>query len=128
MAADRSLREKLGRAAAKLSSGSVELAARVSETGKRLEELLTLVETPGTVDLEELERRLTVLEEKLTAALTVGASEEVLLDARREMERQLAPYRRKMTPQQIAQVERQYLQKRLFETYEVPRLSLFYLA
>ncbi len=120
--------EKLERAAAKLSNGSGELATRVSETGKRLEEMLTLVEAPGEVDLEDLERRLTVLEEKLTAALTAGASEEVLLEARREMDRQLAPYRRKMTAEQIAQLERQYLQKRLFEEYEVPRLSLFYLA
>jgi hypothetical protein len=44
------------------------------------------------------------------------------------MDRALAPYRRKMTAEQLHQLERQYIQKRLFETYDVPRLSLFYLT
>ncbi len=52
----------------------------------------------------------------------------MLLTLRREMDRQLAPYRRKMTAEQLAQLERQYTQKRMFETYELPRLSLFYLT
>jgi len=120
--------EKLERAVGRLSGPASELAGRLGETAKRLEEILTLVETPGEVDLEDLERRLTVLEEKLTAALTAGASEEALVGARREMDGQLAPYRRKMSAEQLAQLERQYLQKRLFERYEVPRLSLFYMA
>ena len=119
---------KLKQAADKLSGSAAELAARVSEAGKRLAEMLTLVDAPEEMDLEDLERRLTVLEERLTAALTAGTSEEALLEARRELERQLAPYRRKMTAEQIERLERQYLQKRLFEKYEVPRLSLFYLA
>jgi hypothetical protein len=75
-----------------------------------------------------LERRLTVLEEKLSAALSADADEEAMLAIRREMDRSMAPYRRKMTAEQIAQLERQYLQKRLFEYFEVPRLSLFYLT
>jgi hypothetical protein len=33
-----------------------------------------------------------------------------------------------MSVEQLAQLERQYLQKRLFEQFEVPRLSLFYLT
>jgi len=57
-----------------------------------------------------------------------SAPEEFLVDAHREMDRQLAPYRRKMTSSQIAQLERQYIQKRLWERYNIPRLSLFYLT
>jgi len=104
------------------------LAARFEETAGRLEEALPLLETPGVLDLEDFERRLTVLEEKLTAALSAEASEEAMLSIRREMDRSLAPYRRKMSAEQLAQLERQYLQKRLFEHFEVPRLSLFYLT
>ena len=89
--------------------------------------MLPLLDSPARLDLEDLERRLTVLEEKLTATLTAWASEEVLLDIRREMERALAPYRRKMSAEQLALLERQYMQKRLLEKYDVPRLSLFYL-
>ncbi len=78
--------------------------------------------------MEDLERRLTVLEEKLSAAVTSGADEETMLTVRREMDRARAPYRRKMKADQLAQLERQYLQKRLFEKYGIPRLSLFYLT
>ena len=91
-------------------------------------ELLPLLDAPGALDLEDLERRLTVVEEKLTAALTASASEEFLVAVRREMDRQLAPYRRKMTPAQLGQLEQQYMQKRLWERYNLPRLSLFYLT
>jgi len=117
----------LGRAGRKLGAGHVELATRIEETRKKLEELLSLLDTPAKLDLEDLERRLTVLEHKLTVALTAGASEEVLLAIHREMDRQLAPYRRKMTAAQLDGLERQYTQKRLFEKFELPRLSLFYL-
>jgi hypothetical protein len=96
--------------------------------------LLPLLDPPATpgaatsIGLEDLERRLTVLEEKLTAWLTSDADEDAMLAIRREMDRSLAPYRRKMSGEQLAQLERQYIQKRLYELFEVPRLSLFYLT
>jgi hypothetical protein len=120
--------ERLGRAAQKLSGASAALSAHFTEAKKKLEEMLPLLDSPAQLDLEDLERRLTVLEEKLTAALTAGAPEETLLEIRREMDRGLAPYRRKMTADQLALLERQYTQKQLFEKYGVPRLSLFYLS
>jgi hypothetical protein len=121
-------RDLLVAAAQKAPAASQELATRLRETAARLDELLPLVDAPGRLNLEDLERRLTVLEEKLSAALTANASEAVLLGIRREMDRALAPYRRKMTAEQLAQLERQFLQKRLFESHGVPRLSLFYLT
>ncbi|MFQ5927371.1 MAG: hypothetical protein ACE5MH_08050 [Terriglobia bacterium] len=82
---------------------------------------------PRADNLEDLERHLTVFEEKLLAALTQAATADELVALRREVERALAPYRRKMTAEQIALVEKQYLQKKLFEDHRLPRLSLFYL-
>ncbi len=120
--------ERLGRAAQKLRATHSDLAMRVQEAREKLGELLPLLDSPAQLDLEDLERRLTVLEQKLTAALTSSASEEVLLEIRREMDRQLAPYRRKMTAAQLDGLERQYTQKRLFEKFDLPRLSLFYLT
>lgn len=102
------------------------LAAQLRDAAARIEAIAGVLESPGALDLEDLERRLTVLEEKLTAAMTAAASEELLLGIRREMDRQLAPYRRRMTAEQLAQLERQYLQKRLWEASGIPRLSLFY--
>jgi len=57
----------------------------MEETAKRLDEALPLVESPAALDLEDLERRLTILEEKLTAALSADADEEALLAIRREI-------------------------------------------
>ena len=78
-------------------------------------------------DLEELENRLTSLEEKLTASLTRLAPLEVLSDVRREVDKGLVSCRRKMTGPQIESLHRQLVKKRLFERYQIPRLSLFYL-
>jgi hypothetical protein len=119
---------KVPESSQKNGTGTPALAARLEDTAKRLEEVLPLLDSPGALDLQDLERRLTVLEEKLSAALSADADEEALLSVRREMDRSLAPYRRKMSAEQLAQLERQYIQKRLFEHFNVPRLSLFYLA
>ncbi len=78
-------------------------------------------------DLEELERRLTALEDKMIAAARASQSEEDLLAARREFDLQLRPYRGKMTAGQIAMLEKQFLDRRLLESAGLPRLSLFYL-
>lgn len=84
------------------------------------------VQAPST-DLEQLESRFSVLEDKLTASLTRAASVDLLARFRSEIDRGLAPSRRKMTALQIESLERQFLKKRLFEHHQVPRLSLFYL-
>jgi hypothetical protein len=78
-------------------------------------------------DLEGLERRLTVLEEKMIAAERTRQSEEDLLRARSELDRQLRPYRSKMTADQLSMLEKQYLERNLLERARLPRLSLFYL-
>jgi hypothetical protein len=56
------------------------------------------------------------------------ASEELMLKARREVDSQLAAYRRKMKAAQLGMVERQYLQKRLLDEYLLPRVSLYYFS
>jgi hypothetical protein len=78
-------------------------------------------------DLEQLEQRLTALEEKLIATLKSAQSEEQLFTARRELDAQLRPYRGKMSAEQLAMLERQYLERRLLEQSRLPRLSLFYM-
>jgi hypothetical protein len=120
--------ERISTAVLALRTTQPELVTRMEETRSRLDEMLPLIDSPGALDLEDLERRLTVVEEKLAAALTASAPEEFMLEVRREMDHQLAPYRRKMTAAQLSQLERQYVQKRLWERYNLPRLSLFYLT
>lgn len=80
------------------------------------------------VNLEDLERNLTVLEEKLFTALIATTPEAELLVLREQSERELAPYKRRMQTVQIRQVEQQFLRKRLLEKHNLPRLSLFYMS
>jgi len=77
--------------------------------------------------LEDLERRLTVMEEKLFGVLVAATPDADLVDVRAEADRDLAPYRSKMTGMQIEQLHKQYVHKRLLERCGVPRLSLFYM-
>ncbi|HTW22802.1 MAG TPA: hypothetical protein VMD78_04340 [Candidatus Baltobacteraceae bacterium] len=119
---------RLRAAAEKRRATHASLAARLDETAKRLDEAASPLDSPDALDVEDLERRLTVLEEKLSAAVAAEADDEAMLAIRREMDRSLAPYRRKMSAAQLEQLERQYIQKRLFEQFDLPRLSLFYLT
>lgn len=103
------------------------LVASLEEIARSLEALATLLETQRALDLEDLERHLTVLDEKTQALLTSHAPEELMVKIRRELDGQLATYRRKMKAEQLALVEKQYAQKRLLEEFGLPRLSLFYM-
>jgi hypothetical protein len=78
-------------------------------------------------DLEQLEQRLTAIEEKLIARLRAAASEETLFEARRALALDLKPYRGKMSAEHLAMLEKQFLDRRLLEFARLPRLSLFYL-
>ncbi|MGB7189076.1 MAG: hypothetical protein WBD10_02970, partial [Acidobacteriaceae bacterium] len=66
-------------------------------------------------NLEELERSLTVMEEKLFSALMMTAPDAEMIALREESARELAPYRGRMKTEQIRQVEQQFLRKRLLE-------------
>jgi hypothetical protein len=101
------------------------LALEQADSLRRMaEEVESTVKLPR---LEDLERRLTVLEEKLFAVLMAATLDEDLVKVRAEADRDLAPYRRNMTASQIEQLHKQYVYKRLLERCGVPRLSLFYM-
>ena len=119
---------QLRQGAEKIQNGQPAFASALVEIAKSLEASAALLETPAALDLEDLERRLTILDNKVQALVTANAQEELMLKIRRELDRQLASYRRKMKAEQLAMVEKQYLQKRLLEEFELPRLSLFYLS
>ena len=112
------VRAYLGRNAAALRKAGLEELA-VSLEAVPLETLYT--------DLEQLEQRLTALEEKMIARLRADASDEALFEARRTLDRELKPYRGKMSTEQLAMLEKQFLERKLLENKSLPRLSLFYL-
>jgi hypothetical protein len=118
----------LKRAAEKSSQQQSGIAGGLAGIAESLESSGQLLDAPGTLDLEDFERRLTILDEKIQALLTSHAPGELMLKIRREVDGQLATYRRKMKAEQLAMVEKQCVQKRLLEEFGIPRLSLFYLS
>jgi hypothetical protein len=98
-----------------------------SEIANRLQNLAHEVRT-NQPQLEELERSLTVLEEKLFAIVLTTTPEVELVELRQQAAAELAPYRSRMPAMQIRQVEQQFLHKRLLEKLNLPRLSLFYMS
>jgi len=119
---------QLKRAAEGGLDAKTEFGAALVEIANSLESTATLLDTPGVLDVEDLERRLTVLDDKLHALLIAHTPEDRMLKIRRELDGQLAAYRRKMKAEQLAMVEKQYMQKRLLEEFRLPRLSLFYMT
>ncbi len=106
-----------------ISPGAV--AQEISAT---LRNMAVEVETKSpTSRLEDLERKLTMLEEKLFAVLLAAIPDDESVAVRAQADRDLAPYRSKMPAAQIEQLQKQYAHKKLLEKYGLPRLSLFYM-
>ena len=125
------------RVAAHLESAAVALLSAqaaapeaCAQTSARLRELAAEVRgsADNGPDLESLERSLTVLEEKLFAALTAAAPEQLLVALKEHAARELAHYRSRMGVVQLRQVEQQFVQKQLLVHYNLPRFSLFYMS
>jgi hypothetical protein len=105
-----------------------EMAARLAEIAESVRASSLLLDSPAKLDLEDLERRLTVLDDKISALVMMHATEDLMLRVRREVDGQLSTYRRKMKAEQLALVEKKYTQKRLLEEFGLPRLSLYYFS
>lgn len=90
-------------------------------------EIASSLETLPLANIEELERRLSALEDKLVAAARTLQRDEDLYAIRESLDRELRPYRGKMTADQLSMLERRYLDAAILERTKLPRLSLFYL-
>jgi len=102
--------------------------ALAREEAASLREMAAAIESGGKLPrLEDVERRLTVMEEKLFTVLMAATPDDDLVKIRAEADRDIAPYRRNMTASQVEQLHKQYVHKGLLERCGVPRLSLFYM-
>jgi hypothetical protein len=97
-------------------------------TAHRLRELALTMRGDAPLPLDDLDRTLTVLEDKLFATLQSSATEQELVDLKAQADRELAPYRAKISAVQLRQIQQQFLHKRLLEARGLPRLSLFYMG
>jgi len=119
----------LRRNADRLEKAGVPAAARglAQDSARTLRELADRPIEQIRASLEDLERRLSVMEEKLFAVLLGAMPDEELVAIRAQAEREIAPYRSKMSGPQLEQLHKQYVHKVLLEKHGVPRLSLFYM-
>jgi hypothetical protein len=109
-------------------TAGISMQAVAENSAATLRKLATEIESAQSPSkLEDLERHLTVLEEKLFAALLAATPDEEVVTVRAQADRELSPYRRNMAAPQIEQLQKQYVHKHLLEKYNLPRLSLFYM-
>jgi hypothetical protein len=94
----------------------------------RLRELAAGMQESDAMPLEDLDRTLTVLEERMVDAVRRHASEAALVALRQQADTELAPFRSKMSAVQLRQVQQQFLTRRLLQMHSLPRLSLFYMS
>jgi hypothetical protein len=120
--------EQLKKVSARCESTKAELVPFFQQVSQSITSAAAILDAPGTLPLEDLERQLGILDDKIYAALLTHADENLLLKIRREVDSQLTAYRRKMKADQLALVERQYSQKRLLDEFQLPRLSLYYFS
>jgi len=99
----------------------------IAEAARSLREIATGLQQATSARLEDVECRLTVIEEKIFAALLAATPDDDVVAVRAEADRDIAPYRRRMIAAQIEQLHKQYVHKRLLDKHRVPRLSLFYM-
>jgi len=117
------LRAHLGKASAALQTRPEppfrEIAASLDALSGKIEDHLK--------NVEDLEQRLTALEDKMVSAARTIQSDEDLFAMRQALDAELRPYRGKMPAAQLSMLERRYLDSAVLERVRLPRLSLFYL-
>ncbi len=111
--------EKAGATIATLA-GYEEVSASIVRLLDSLEEHLR--------DPQELDQRLTAIEEKMAAIARTRLSDDDLFAMRRELDLQLRPYRSKMSTDQLARLEKSFLDRKVYERAGLPRLSLFFMV
>jgi hypothetical protein len=111
----------------KLASGVEGLSRAFPEFGSRIATIAASVRNLSVGNLREAEQQLSALEEKVIALIKVASDDAVLLEVKREVDADLAPFRSTMTVEQLTMLEQQLWRRKLMERFDVPRLSLFYL-
>jgi len=84
-------------------------------------------ETDEEVDLEKVEERLERLEKMVKEAVRKAEDEKVVKEIKRQAEKELKEYRQGMDPSLFKETVEGFVWKKLFASYKIPRMSLFYL-
>jgi len=121
---DDELREAASRAAA---SGRTALESAIVRSRERMKEIISEVGLSAGVNAEALERDLDGIDRMILEAARESLGEEELKRIRSEAESNLRSYRKKMDKAIYEQTVQNFIARRLRETNNIPRMSLFYL-
>jgi hypothetical protein len=136
---DQSERENLVQMMERTAAQLLQVSERIRKAGLSVTEsffesvattLLSLrqeVLESARLDFEQLEMRLSTLEDKILATLLATLDDEVLLSLRTEVNQELNLHRRSLKAEHLAMLEKKMMSKKLLERFGVPRLSLFYM-
>jgi hypothetical protein len=94
---------------------------------KSLQDIKKEVGALEHLDFENLELRLSALEDKILASLISTLSDDSLMGLRVSVNQEIGRHKRGLKSEHIALLERKLLNKKVFDLFGVPRLSLFYL-
>lgn len=109
------------------ASDRTELADTLARSLSRLESIAAEIEGSNRVDAEALERDLDSIERIILESAIRSSGEVELESIRAEAKAQLRSYKKKMEKEFYGQTVRNFIARRLRETNQIPRLSLFYL-
>ena len=109
------------------SAARKEIESAIERARARLIEIAREVEISTQVNAEAIERDLDAIDRMILHAAIKSVGEEGVESIRRDAETQLQPYRKKMDKAIYQQTVQNFVSRRLRETNNVPRLSLFYL-
>ncbi len=107
--------------------GRPESGATFRSLAASLREMAQGAGDDAPLDLEDIERRLTVLEDRMFWILKNAAPEDEVVALQAELDRSLGTARRNLGPEQVAHLHKQFLARKFLAKADLPRLSLFYL-
>lgn len=79
------------------------------------------------LDLEAMEQHLSAIEERILAQARAAQTEAAFLAARQELESELRPHRSRLSAAELSMLEKSFLDRRMFDSLGLRRLSLFFL-
>ena len=104
-----------------------DLAEALERASAQVSELQNDFAGSASPNAQKLELSLTAIERMLSDALLSVAAAEQLEAITKDVEQQLKPYRKQMERAVYEQTRDNLVLKRLRDTFDIPRLSLFYL-
>ena len=92
-----------------------------------IDSIILEVKNASLINYEELELRLSTLEDRIMANIFSLISEKTAFELKKEISQEINLHKRALNPEYIAMLENKMMQKKLLESFRIPRLSLFYL-